>query len=99
MMRFVMAPSFQDQEPPGNPARFTVPVALGAGQQALELLDKGLPPLGVGPSQQLLGFLPGQLEAVQSRADGLATAAAAEALAHIQHQPREGLARRRVGPF
>ena len=38
-------------------------------------------------------------EAVQGRADRLATAAAAEALAHIQHQPREGPARRRVGPF
>jgi hypothetical protein len=76
-----------------------VPVALGAGQHALELFDKGLPPLGVGPAQQLLGFLPRQLEAVQGYPDRLATAAAAEALAPIQPQPLEGDARRRVGPF
>src|SRR5215212_11435886 len=58
-----------------------MPIALSAGQHALELLDKGLPPLGVGPSQQLLGFLPGQLAAVQSSPDRLATAHQAEALA------------------
>src|SRR3954466_2594163 len=47
-------------------------VALGAGQQALELLNKGLPPLRVGSAEKLLGFLPRQLEAVQGRADRLA---------------------------
>src|SRR5215213_95955 len=36
-------------------------VALGAGQNILELLDERLSPLRVGPAQQLLGFLPGQL--------------------------------------
>src|SRR4051794_12533103 len=75
-----------------------MPIALSPGQHALELLDKGLPPLGVGPAQQLLGFLPGQLAAVQDRADRLATAAAAEALTHRQHQPLQGPARRRVAP-
>jgi hypothetical protein len=74
-------------------------VVLGAVQHALELLDERLPPLRVGPAQQLLGFLPRQLEAVQGRADRLATAEAAEALTHQQHQPLEGDARRWVGPF
>src|SRR3954469_1269895 len=62
-----------------------MPIVLGAVQQALELLDKGLPSLWVGPAEQLLGFLPRQLAAVQSSPDCLATAAAAEVLAHIQH--------------
>jgi hypothetical protein len=51
-----------------------VPIALGAGQHALELLDERLSPLRVGPAQQLLGLLPRQLEAMESRADRLATA-------------------------
>jgi len=74
-------------------------VALGAVQQALELLDKGLPVLRVGPAEQLLGFLPRQLEAVQGRADCLAAEEAAEAFARKQPQPREGPARRWVSPF
>jgi hypothetical protein len=39
-------------------------VALGAGQNILELLDERLPSLRIGPAEQLLGFLPRQLEAV-----------------------------------
>jgi hypothetical protein len=74
-----------------------MPIALGAVQHALELLDKGLPPLWIGPAQQLLGFLPRQLEAVQGRSDRLTAAEAAEALAHKRHQPLEGEAGRRVG--
>src|SRR5215207_1808117 len=58
-----------------------MPIVLGAVQQALELLDKGLPPLRIGPAQQLLGFLPRQLEAVQSSPDRLATAPQPEPLA------------------
>src|SRR5215208_3427843 len=76
-----------------------MPIALSAVQQALELLDKGLPPLRVGPAQQLLGFLPRQLAAVQGCADRLAAAAAAEALTHRQRQPLQGPARRWVGSF
>src|SRR3954451_8358761 len=38
-----------------------MPIALSAGQNISELLDKDLPPLRIGPSQQLLGFLPRQL--------------------------------------
>jgi hypothetical protein len=56
-------------------------VALGAIRHALELLDERLSPLRVGPAEQLLGFLPRQREAVQGRADGLATAPQPEALA------------------
>src|SRR5215211_1380360 len=56
-------------------------IALGALQHALELLDKGLPPLRAGPAEQLLGFLPRQLAAVQSHADRLAAAHQPEPLA------------------
>src|SRR3954469_9657511 len=58
-----------------------MPIALGAVQHALELLDERLSPLRVGPAEQRLGFLPRQLEAVQGRADRLATAHQPEALA------------------
>src|SRR5690242_8823757 len=74
-------------------------VALGARQHALELLDKGLPPLRVGPSQQLLGFLPRQRAAVQSSPDRLATAHQAEALAGPADQTAQGPARRWISPF
>src|SRR3954452_24151891 len=74
-------------------------VALSPGQNIPELLDKGLPPLQIGPAQQLLGFLPRQLAAVQNSPDRLAAAEAAEALAHRQNQPLQGPARRWVGSF
>src|SRR5215207_5063926 len=73
-------------------------VALRAVQHALELLDKGLPVLRIGPSQQLLGFLPRQLEAVQDHADRLATAPQPEALAHPADQAAQGPARGWIGP-
>src|SRR5689334_6217330 len=76
-----------------------MPIALGALQHALELLDKGLPPLRIGPAQQLLGFLPRQLEAVQSSPDRLAATHQAEALAHPADQAAQGPARRGVGSF
>ena len=47
-------------------------IALSAGQNILELLDERLSPLRVGPAQQLLGLLPGQLEATQKRSPRLA---------------------------
>src|SRR3954451_1417600 len=74
-----------------------MPIALSAGQNIPERLDKGLPLLRIGPAQQLLGFLPRQLAAVQGCADCLATAQAAEALTYRQHQPPQGPARRRGG--
>src|SRR3954467_14350897 len=76
-----------------------MPIALSAGQHALELLDKRLPPLRVGPAQQRLGFLPRQLAAVQGCADRLAEAKAAEAPTYKQPPPPQGPARRRVRPF
>src|SRR3954466_9032330 len=74
-------------------------IALGALQHALELLDERVSLLRVGPAQQLLGFLPRQLEAVQDHADRLATAKAAEALAHPADQAAQRPARRGIGPF
>src|SRR5215210_3921651 len=76
-----------------------MPVALSAGQNILELLNERLSPLRIGPSQQLLGLLPRQLEAVQGRADRLATAHQAEALADPADQAAQRPARRRIGPF
>src|SRR5205085_10075069 len=74
-------------------------VALGALQHALELLDKRLSLLWIGPSQQLFGLLPRQLAAVQNSPDRLATAHQAEALAHPADQAAQRPARRGVGPF
>src|SRR3954463_6253896 len=74
-------------------------VALGAVQHALELLDKRLSPLRIGPAEQLLGLLPRQLAAVQGRADRLAAAPQAEALAHPADQAAQGPAWRWISPF
>src|SRR4051794_185522 len=74
-------------------------IALSAGQNILELLEERLSPLRVGPAQQLLGLLPGQLEAVQSRADRLAAAHQPEPLADPADQVVQRPARRGVGPF
>src|SRR3954466_13234906 len=80
-----------------------MPIALSAGQHALELLDKGLPPLWVGPAEPLLGFLPRQLPrqlaAVQDRADRLATAPQPKALAHPMDEAAQGPARGWISPF
>src|SRR3982751_1087205 len=73
-------------------------VALGAVQQALELLDERLSLLRIGPSQQLLGFLPRQREAVQGRADRLATAPQPEPVADPADQPAQRPARGWIGP-
>src|SRR4051794_6901965 len=74
-------------------------LALCSRDQVPNALNKGLPPLRAGPAQQLLGFLPRQLKAVQGRADRLATAKAAEALAHPADQAAQRPARRGIGPF
>src|SRR5215218_7929727 len=76
-----------------------MPIALGALQHALELLDERLPPLRVGPAQQLLGFLPRQLEAVQGRTDRLPTAHQPEPRADPANEAAQRPARRGVGPF
>src|SRR4051812_50192463 len=74
-------------------------IALSAGQNLLELLDERLSPLRVGPAEQLLGLLPGQLAAVQSRADRLAAAHQPEPLADPADQAGQGPARRGGGPL
>jgi hypothetical protein len=74
-----------------------MPIALGAVQQALELLDERLSPLRIGPAQKLLGLLPRQLEAVQGRADRLAAAHHPDALAHPADQAAQRPARRWIG--
>src|SRR4051812_49196502 len=71
-----------------------MPIALSAGQNTLELLDERLSPLRIGSSQQLLGFRPRQLEAVQGRADPLATTPQPEALAHPTNEAAQRPARR-----
>src|SRR3954452_10765170 len=76
-----------------------MPIALSAGQNILELLDERLSPLRIGPSQQLLGFLPRQLAAVQGRADRLAAAHPPEPLADPADQAAQRPARRRIGRF
>src|SRR3954447_12029406 len=74
-------------------------VALGALQHALELLDKRLSPLRVGPAEQLLGLRPRQLAAVQDRADRLAAAPQPKALADPADQAVQGPARGWISPF
>src|SRR5215210_6285901 len=76
-----------------------MPIALSAGQNISELLDERLSPLRIGPAQQLLGFLPRQLAAVQGRPDRLAAAHQPEALAHPADEAVQRPARRRIGPF
>src|SRR4051794_20381172 len=73
-------------------------IALGALQHALKLLDERLSLLRVGPAQQLLGFLPRQLAAVQDHADRLPTAQQAEALAHPADQAAQRPARCWIRP-
>src|SRR4051812_33775222 len=77
-------------------------VALGSREQVPNALDKGLPPLWVGPAQQLLGFLPRQLEAVQGRSDRrsdrLATAHQPKALTRPMDEAAQRPARGWIGP-
>ena len=74
-----------------------VTVGLGAGQQVLHLPDEGLPLCGIGPTEQLLGLLPGQVQTVQSGPDRLATTAQAKALAHPADQASQRPSRRGIG--
>src|SRR3954453_3834909 len=73
-------------------------VALGSRKQVSKALDERLPPLRVGSAEQRLGFLPGQLEAVQGRADRLATAPQPEALAGPRDKAAQRPARGWIGP-
>jgi hypothetical protein len=73
-------------------------VALGSRKQVSKALDERLPPLRVGPTQKRLGFLPGQLEAVQGRTDRLATTHQPEALASPRDKAAQRPARGWIGP-
>src|SRR3954452_14383656 len=73
-------------------------VLLGRGQQASDLLDKGLSALRVGSAEQFAGLLPRQLQAMQGAADRLAAAAAAKRRLHPADQTPQGPAWRRVSP-
>ena len=55
-------------------------------QQRADLGDESLPFLWVSATEQLVGFLPRQLEPVQRAADGFAAEAAAELLPHEANQ-------------
>ncbi len=72
-------------------------VALGTGEETLDLFDKGLPALRVGPAEQLFGLLPRQSQAMQGSADRLPAAGPAEPLAHPAGQTAQGPARRWIG--
>src|SRR5215217_7570450 len=76
-----------------------MPITLSAVQHALELLDERLSLRRVGPAQQLLGFLPRQLAAVQGRADRLATAPQPEALTRPMDEAAQRPAWRGISPF
>src|SRR5918994_5327315 len=70
-------------------------VVLGTGEEILDLFDKGLPALWVGPAEQLL--LPRQSQAMQSGADRLPAAGPAKPLAHPADQTPQGPARHWIG--
>src|SRR6187551_275544 len=72
-------------------------VALGTGEEILDLLDKGLPAPRISLAEQLLGLLPGHPQAMQGGADRLAAAGPAEPLAHPADQTPQGPARWRIG--
>src|SRR4051794_41812553 len=74
-------------------------------QQRADLGNKSLPLVGIGASEQLASFLPGQVQPVQGAADGLAAEAAGGLRLHKTKQtpprpPRVFLRspRRRPGP-
>ena len=75
-----------------------VPIPLRAVEQRAEVLDEPYPLRGIGTSQQLAGFLPGQFEPVQGRADGLAAQQAIEAVLHERNETLERPAGRRISP-
>ena len=74
-----------------------VTVALSAGQQVLHLSDEGLPLCRIGPTEQLLGPLPGQIQTMQGRPDRLSTIKNAKALAHPADQAPQRPPRRGIG--
>ena len=74
-----------------------MPIARRAREQILNAFNEGLPPRRIGSAEQLLRFLPRKLQAVQSRADRLATTDDPEPLTNPADQALERPARRRIG--
>ena len=75
-----------------------MPLPLGVGQPIAGPLDERQPTLRVGPTEQLLGLLPRQFQAMQGGADRLAAAGPTEGLAHPADQASQGPTWRRIGP-
>ena len=75
-----------------------VPIPLRAVEQRAQFLDEPRPPRGIGTSQQLTGFLPGQFEPVQGGADALAAVEAVEAVLHERDETLERPPWWRVSP-
>src|SRR5215203_5055433 len=73
-----------------------MPIALSAVQHALELLNERLSPLRIGPAEQLLGFLPRQLAAMQGFSDRLAAAPQPIPRADPANEAAQRPARRRI---
>ena len=72
-------------------------VVLGTGEEILDLLDKGLPALRIGPAEQLFSLLPRQSQTMQGGAQRLAAEPPAEALLDPANQPAQRPARRWIG--
>ena len=72
-------------------------IMLRTREQILNPFNESLPPRRTGSAEQLLRFLPREVQAMQSGADRLATTDDAEPLAHPADQAAQRPARRRVG--
>lgn len=75
-----------------------VVVALGGVQKWMQVCEERFPPRGIGTAEQLLGFLPRQLEPVQGGADALAATAPAKPVPHEPRQAPQGPAWLRISP-
>ena len=74
-----------------------MPVARGTVEHRFEIVQESLALGRIGPAQQLLGLLPGQLQAMQGGADRLAAAGPAKPLTHPANQTAQRPARRWIG--
>ena len=66
-------------------------------EQILNPFNESLPPRRIGSAEQLLRFLPREVQAMQSGADRLTTTDDAEPLAHPADETLERPPRRRIG--
>src|SRR3569623_150534 len=75
-----------------------MPLIPRAIQERADLPDEAFAPLGISASEQLLGFLPRQVQSPKGAADGLTAVAASEPLASERDQTSECPAWFRIGP-